>query len=120
MYVAQLVAQPAIAYFLVKFPLGKFMAATTLLWGISLTCMTAAHNFSGLLVSRLFLGIFEAGVAPAFIALTQMWWRRREQPVRLGAWVRVSEILVCTLLTGWPVCYERCHQYGRVHIRLCC
>lgn len=86
-YLAQLVAQPAIAYVLVKFPLGKFMAATTLCWGISLTCMTAAHNFHGLLVSRLFLGLFEAGVAPAFIALTQMWWRRREQPLRLGAWV---------------------------------
>ncbi|KAK5953152.1 hypothetical protein OHC33_005720 [Knufia fluminis] len=100
-YVAQLVAQPAIAYFLVKFPLGKFMAATTLLWGISLTCMTAAHNFSGLLVSRLFLGIFEAGVAPAFIALTQMWWRRREQPVRLGAWYAMNGVtnMVGSLLT---------------------
>lgn len=86
-YLAQLVSQPVIAYVLVKFPLGKFMAGTTLCWGISLTCMTAAHNFRGLLVSRLFLGLFEAGVAPAFIALTQMWWRRREQPVRLGAWV---------------------------------
>jgi len=92
-YLAQLVSQPIIAYVLVRFPLGKFMAATTLCWGISLTCMTAAHDFRGLLVSRLFLGLFEAGVAPAFIALTQMWWRRREQPVRLGAWVGLYRVL---------------------------
>jgi hypothetical protein len=42
------------------------------------------------------LGFLEAGVAPTFIAVTQMWWwwwrrrrrrrRRREQPLRLGAW----------------------------------
>lgn len=87
MYLAQLVAQPLVAYFLVRFRIGKFMAITTLCWGLSLSCMCAAHTFGGLLAARLFLGLFEAGVAPAFIAITQMWWRRREQPVRLGAWV---------------------------------
>lgn len=91
-YLAQLVAQPAIAYVLVKFPLGKFLAATTLFWGISLTCMTAANSFGGLLTARLFLGLFEAGVAPAFIALTQMWWRRREQTGRLGAWYAMNGV----------------------------
>ncbi|KAL2431503.1 putative transporter [Exophiala dermatitidis] len=85
-YLAQLVAQPFIAYLLVKLPLGKFVAAIVLLWGISLSAMVAAHNFAGLLVARLFLGLFEAGVAPAFIALSQMWWRRREQPVRIAVW----------------------------------
>jgi hypothetical protein len=65
-YVAQLVAQPLIAYILVKVPLGKFLAATTLLWGISLTCMTAANTFPGLLVCRMFLGLFEAGVGECF------------------------------------------------------
>ncbi|KAF4550591.1 MFS-type transporter-like protein 44 [Elsinoe fawcettii] len=105
-YVAQLVAQPVIAYILVKFPLGKFMAATTLCWGISLTCMTAAHNFGGLMASRMFLGLFEAGVAPAFIALTQMWWRRREQPVRLGSWYAMNGItnMFGSLLT-WGIAH---------------
>lgn len=65
-YVAQLVAQPLIAYILVKVPLGKFLAATTLLWGVSLTCMTAANTFPGLLVCRMFLGLFEAGVGERF------------------------------------------------------
>lgn len=110
-YLAQLVAQPVIAYLLVKFPLGKFMAVTTLCWGISLNCMTAAHDFKGLLVSRLFLGIFEAGVAPAFISLTQMWWRRREQPVRLGSWVSTIDKLRRPELTI-TVCDERCDEHG--------
>ncbi|KAJ9616884.1 hypothetical protein H2200_000604 [Cladophialophora chaetospira] len=91
-YLAQLVAQPLIAYILVKFPLGKFLAVIVLLWGIALSSMPAAHSFGSLLVCRLFLGFFEAGVAPAFIALTQMWWRRREQPMRLGAWYAMNGI----------------------------
>ncbi|GFF47791.1 uncharacterized transporter C417.10 [Aspergillus udagawae] len=92
-YVAQLVAQPVIAYILVKIPLGKFLACTTLLWGVSLTCMTAANTFPGLLVCRMFLGLFEAGLAPAFIAVTQMWYRRLEQPVRLGSWYAMNGVV---------------------------
>lgn len=87
------------------------MAVTCLCWGISLTCASAAHNFGGLLVSRLFLGLFEAGVAPAFIALTQMWFRRREQPLRLGAWVGFMYGLR-PLANRIPVCNERNHKHG--------
>ena len=61
-YLAQLVAQPLVAWILVKLPLGKFLAVVVLLWGIALSSMPAAHNFRGLLVCRLFLGLFEAGV----------------------------------------------------------
>lgn len=85
-YVAQLVFQPLVAYFLVKLPLAKFITFSSLCWGICLTCMAAATTFKGLLVARTFLGIFEAGVAPAFIALSQMWWRRRETPMRIALW----------------------------------
>jgi len=91
-YLAQLVAQPVITYFLVKFPLGKFLGTTTLCWGITLSCMAATHNFGGLLGTRFLLGAFESGVAPAFIAVTQMWWRRREQPVRLASWYAMNGI----------------------------
>jgi hypothetical protein len=61
-YLAQLIFQPVVSYLLVKVPMGKFLAASVLLWGIALSCMTAANNFAGLLVCRLFLGIFEAGI----------------------------------------------------------
>ncbi|CAI7632322.1 unnamed protein product [Penicillium pancosmium] len=92
-YLAQLVFQPLVSYLLVKVPLGKFLAVSCLLWGIALSCMTAANTFASLLVCRLFLGIFEAGIAPAFIAVTQMWYRRREQPVRLGSWYAMNGVV---------------------------
>ncbi|KAE8386271.1 major facilitator superfamily domain-containing protein [Aspergillus alliaceus] len=92
-YLVQLVAQPFVAYILVKVPLGKFLACTTLCWGIALTCMTPANTFAGLLVCRMFLGLFEAGIPAAFIAITQMWYRRIEQPVRLGSWYAMNGVV---------------------------
>jgi len=61
-YLSQLVVQPLVAYILVKVPLGKFLAVTMLFWGIALTCMTPSDTFAKLLVCRLFLGAFEAGI----------------------------------------------------------
>ncbi|KAF5009157.1 hypothetical protein FDECE_4601 [Fusarium decemcellulare] len=85
-YVAQTVFQPLVAYILVKFPIGKFISFMVLSWGIILCCMTAAHNFTGLVTARFFLGAFEASVAPTFVAIVQMWYRRREQTLRNSFW----------------------------------
>lgn len=85
-YVAQLVFQPLIAYMLVRFPIGKFIAVMVFCWGAALCCMTACENFAGLMATRLLLGTFEASVAPTFVAIVQMWYRRREQTTRNAAW----------------------------------
>ncbi|KAI5369827.1 Putative major facilitator superfamily, MFS transporter superfamily [Septoria linicola] len=85
-YVAQLVWQPLIAYFLVKLPLAKFCAIMVFCWGATLCGMVAAKDFGGLMAARFVLGSFEASVAPTFIALVQMWYRRVEQTNRNAAW----------------------------------
>ncbi|KAK4143438.1 major facilitator superfamily domain-containing protein [Dichotomopilus funicola] len=107
-YVAQLVFQPLVAYILVKFPIGKFLAVMVFAWGAILCGMIAAHNFTGLLTARLFLGIFEAAVAPTFVAVVQMWYRRREQTTRNAAWYCMLGVvnMVGSLLT-----------YGLSHIK---
>lgn len=89
-YLAQLVMQPLLAYALVRLPIGKFTSVMVLCWGITLSCMAAANSFGGLLATRFFLGAFEASVAPSFIAITQMWWRRREQTVRTSYWYAMN------------------------------
>ena len=38
-------------------------------------------------------------VAPAFIAITQMWYRRLEQPVRLGSWYAMNGVVN---MVSWP------------------
>lgn len=45
-------------------------------------CHSACHNFTGLMIARFFLGMFEAAVAPGFSLLTGMFYTRQEQPFR--------------------------------------
>jgi MFS family permease len=91
-YVAQLVMQPIIAYFLVKLPTGKFAGVMVFCWGVVLCCMSIAKNFKGLFAARFFLGCFEASVAPTFIAITTMWWRRSEQTNRNASWYAMNGV----------------------------
>lgn len=54
--------------------------------GIAQTAMAACHNFGGLMATRFFLGLFEAGCLPLFSIITSQWYRRAEQPLRVAAW----------------------------------
>ncbi|KAB5575353.1 major facilitator superfamily transporter [Coniochaeta sp. 2T2.1] len=108
-YLAQLGAQPVVAWLLVKLPIGKFSATMVLFWGITLSCMAAAHNFGGLLAARFFLGAFEASIAPAFVAITQMWWRRREQTIRVASWYAMNGV---TNMVGSLITYGLGHING--------
>ncbi|OAL48502.1 allantoate permease-like protein [Pyrenochaeta sp. DS3sAY3a] len=92
-YIAQLVMQPLVAVLLVKLPMGKFMGVMVFTWGCILCGMAGATNFAGLMASRFFLGAFEAAVAPAFIAVVQMWYKRSEQTNRNAAWYAMLGIV---------------------------
>lgn len=59
-----------------KFDIAKTCGIFIILWGATLLCMTAGHNFAGLATARLFLGILEAGVSPCFVLLTTMFYTR--------------------------------------------
>jgi hypothetical protein len=62
LYIAQMAMQPLVAFFLVKFPIGKFTGVVVLGWGTVLCFMAVAHDFRGLMATRFFLGAFEASV----------------------------------------------------------
>ena len=49
-------------------------------------CHAACSNFAGLMVTRFFLGAGEAAIAPGFGLITSMFYTRKEQPLRQGAW----------------------------------
>jgi MFS family permease len=75
------------------------------LWGVVVASSSAAHDFKGLLTARFFIGIFEATVAPCFITITQMWWRRREQTMRLAIWMAANggTGMVCLFITDFQL-----------------
>jgi len=62
------------------------MPALVLGWGIAQAAMAGCTSYSGLLVARFFLGLFEAGCLPLFSIITNQWYRRAEQPIRVAAW----------------------------------
>ncbi|KAF2733369.1 allantoate permease-like protein [Polyplosphaeria fusca] len=107
-YIAQLVMQPLVAVLLVKLPIGKFTGGMVFLWGAILCGMTGAKSFGGLMATRFLLGAFEAAVAPAFIAIVQMWYRRSEQTNRNASWYAMLGVvnILGSLLT-----------YGLGHIK---
>ncbi|KAI4692535.1 hypothetical protein J4E81_006950 [Alternaria sp. BMP 2799] len=105
-YIAQLVAQPLVAVLLVKLRMGKFMGVMVFTWGCILCGMAGASSFAGLMATRFLLGAFEAAVAPAFIAVVQMWYKRGEQTNRNAAWYAM---LGMVNILGSLLCYGLGH-----------
>jgi MFS family permease len=82
------------------------------LWGGVTVCTVAVKSYSGLLVQRFFLGVTEAGIAPAFSLITVMWYKRREQPLRYAIWYSASGMGV---LVGVLLLYAIGQIHGRLH-----
>ncbi|KAF4966415.1 hypothetical protein FSARC_5890 [Fusarium sarcochroum] len=74
------------SFLMVRLPIGKYLAASSLAWAIVLCCHAAVQSFEGLLAARFFLGVAEASISPGFSLITGMWYKREEQPFRHGIW----------------------------------
>ncbi|RAH69451.1 putative MFS transporter [Aspergillus aculeatinus CBS 121060] len=113
LYLAELVMQPLAALALVKLPTGKVLAAAIFFWGSALSIMSACTDFKSLLGMRFVLGAFEALIAPSCVAITQMWWRRREQTLRTSYWNAMNGV---TSIVGSLLTYGLGHiQHGSMY-----
>jgi MFS transporter, ACS family, DAL5 transporter family protein len=54
--------------------------------------MGLVHNLAGLIVARIFLGIFEAGFFPGVAFYLSCWWLRREQSFRLAIFFSMATL----------------------------
>ncbi|KAI9281155.1 major facilitator superfamily domain-containing protein [Sporodiniella umbellata] len=71
-------------YLLQRVPIGKYIGALVIIWGIILLGTAFGKNFSQLAALRFLLGFFEAGIYPSLTLLISTFYRRSEQVVRLG------------------------------------
>lgn len=69
-----------------RFPTAKYLGIQIILWGICVTMNCACKSFPALVAVRVLLGCFESAVAPALILITGMWYKKTEQPIRMGLW----------------------------------
>lgn len=108
-YYAQLAVQPLAAWILVKLRYRHVLPVIIVCWGISVAGgLGASRNYTGLLVSRFFLGAFEAAVVPLFSMITIAFYRRSEQPFRVACWYSCYGM---STVIAPPIVYG----FGRIH-----
>ncbi|KAG0645306.1 Thiamine pathway transporter THI73 [Hyphodiscus hymeniophilus] len=85
-FIAYLIAEVPNGYILQKVGAGKWLGANVFLWGIAAACHAAAFNYHSLLAARIFLGIFEAAIAPCLMLISSQWYTKSEQAPRFSFW----------------------------------
>ncbi|KAF1816253.1 MFS general substrate transporter [Eremomyces bilateralis CBS 781.70] len=69
-----------------------WLPAIMVAWGIVMTLMGLVQNFTGLLLSRLFLGVAEAGLFPGVAYYITMWYCRHEAQTRQALFFSAASI----------------------------
>lgn len=69
-----------------KFGPSRTLGLSTLIWGAVVMSTAGCSGYAGIIINRLFLGIFESAVAPGFTVLVTFWWTREEQALRTSFW----------------------------------
>lgn len=85
-YVAFLAFEIPHAYLMQRFPTAKYLGVMVSCWGICVTCTAACNSYGALAAVRFLLGVFESTISPSLIIITTMWYKRHEQPGRVGLW----------------------------------
>jgi MFS family permease len=89
-YMAILVVEYPTNWIIQRVPIAKYLSFNIVCWGIVLACHSLAKNFTGILLCRILLGIFEAACQPSFIVLSSMWYKREEQTARVTYWYMMN------------------------------
>ncbi|EJD48810.1 MFS general substrate transporter [Auricularia subglabra TFB-10046 SS5] len=95
LYLAVLVWEFPTNRLIQRLPIAKYLGINIICWGIVLACTAACKNFTGLIIVRTLLGIFETVCQPAFVYLSTMWYRRSEQPLIIGSFYSMNGFQQC-------------------------
>ncbi|KAJ5852355.1 uncharacterized protein N7529_011740 [Penicillium soppii] len=91
-YFGFLVASYPVSLCFVKFPIGKFLSISFLVWAVILACHGATTNFAGITTVRVLLGGFESTISPGLSLITSLWYKRSEHVSRHGIWFAGNSI----------------------------
>jgi MFS family permease len=85
-YVSYLAFEFPHGYGMQRLPTAKYLGIMVTLWGVMVAVTSACKNYGALVTTRVLLGVFESAVAPSLILITTMWYKKKEQPPRVGIW----------------------------------
>lgn len=94
-------------------PAAKWLGVNVILWGIATASGAAATGYRSLLVSRVFLGIFEATIGPSLLLISSQWYTKSEQAPRFSFWycgLGIGQIL------GGAISYAFQHVASGLHL----
>ncbi|KAL1893317.1 hypothetical protein Sste5346_006494 [Sporothrix stenoceras] len=96
-YVGYLIGTYPMMFLTQHFGVTRVISFAVFAWGAVVMATSACSNYAGIMVARLFLGIMESAVAPAFTVLVTFWWTREEQALRTSMWY--SSVGLATMLS---------------------
>ncbi|KAJ7228810.1 MFS general substrate transporter [Mycena pura] len=76
-------------------PIGKYLGFCIAGWGLVLAMTAVCKNFTGLVIVRTLLGIFETVCQPAFVYLSTMYYTRDEQALVIGSFYSMNGFQQC-------------------------
>ncbi|KAK3056983.1 hypothetical protein LTR09_002021 [Extremus antarcticus] len=85
-------------------PYGQISRLLRLCLGTVVACTAGCNSYGSLVATRFLLGMFESAISPSLILITSMWYKRDEQPKRVGLWyigVGVASIIGALLSYGF-------------------
>lgn len=85
-YFGYLVGEFPANVLLQKLPVGRFAAVNLFIWAAIVMLCAAAKKFAGMAALRFLMGLFEAGIPPAWVLITSMFYKGQEQGTRCTAW----------------------------------
>jgi MFS family permease len=90
-----------------RYPIERVAATICLVWGTTVMCSAACHNYQGFYAQRFFLGIVEAGISPMFMLVVGGWYKKNEQAFRMGAWFCCTGMLLAFAVSERTVMRKR-------------
>src|ERR1700738_4469074 len=69
-----------------------WLPVTMVVWGVVLLLMGYVRNYTQLLVARIFLGIFEAGLFPGVNYYLSCWYKRNEFGIRAAIFFSAAAV----------------------------
>ncbi|ORX39437.1 major facilitator superfamily domain-containing protein [Kockovaella imperatae] len=85
-YIGYLVGTYPMMLLAQRYSPSRVLGGATIIWGAVVMSTAGCTTYAGLMVNRVFLGVFESAVAPGFTVLVTFWWTREEQALRLSFW----------------------------------
>ncbi|KAL1966148.1 hypothetical protein VTN77DRAFT_4700 [Rasamsonia byssochlamydoides] len=85
-FIAYLVAEAPNTWLLQKVPAAKWLGSNVALWGVVVAATSGVKDYTGLVVARVFLGLFEATIGPSLMIISSQYYTKAEQAPRFCFW----------------------------------